>query len=855
MIDRKETMPGSEMTPMLRQYRELKRHHPDALLFYRLGDFYELFEEDARVAARALGLALTTRRFSKKVRLPMCGVPHRTVTGYVARLLRAGHKVAIAEQMEDARRTKGLVRRDVVRIITPGTVVEEELLAQGEQTLLIAIVTGELGIGRLVDWETGDAAPQSTTSQSTNPQFTNLPAFGLALVDLSTGEFAATQGAGWPLLVEEIQRLRPREIVLPSASASDDASTRALCAAAGTGPEAVRVSLVPDAAAEFEPARERLSAHLPAHAGLDLDAAPLAVAAAGAALFYLQQNQVSDLAHLHTLAFYDLAHYVALDATTRRNLELTSALSDGRREGSLAGVLDCTETAMGARLLHRWIHQPLLDVTAIDARLDALQELVSPSHLPPTGAGAVPFLRSDLRGALDGLHDVERLVGRVGFGTANARDLAALGRSLARLPHIKALLATTTSSRLRSLESSLDDLSDVAGMIDAALVERPPVLVREGGLFRPGYDAGLDSLRTSARDARDWLAQFEASERERLGIPNLRVKYNQVFGFFVEITRSHLSKVPPEYERRATVRSAERFVTPALQACEAQILAAEDRAEDLEYDLFVQLRGQVAAESARLLAAARVLAEVDVLASLAEVAARYGYTRPHVDGGSVIDIHEGRHPVVERMLPAGEPFVANDTRLDGNRDGARSGGQRLLIITGPNMAGKSVLVRQVALIVLMAQIGSFVPAASAHVGLADRIFARVGASDDIAHGRSTFLVEMAETAHILVHATGRSLVILDEVGRGTSTYDGMSLAWAVAADLHDRVGARCLFATHYHELTELPDHLPAARNYNLAVVERDGDVIFLRRLVPGSTDRSYGLHVARLAGVPSHVVD
>ncbi|MBN1660729.1 MAG: DNA mismatch repair protein MutS [Anaerolineae bacterium] len=835
-------MSGPEMTPMLRQYRELKQHHPDALLFYRLGDFYELFEEDARVAARALGLALTTRRFSKKVRLPMCGVPYRTVTSYVARLLRSGHKVALAEQMEDARRTRGLVRRDVVRIITPGTVVEEELLAQGEQSLLVAIVTGDVGSGRLVDWDVGAAS-----SPATNPQSTNLPAFGLALVDLSTGEFAATQGAGWPVLGEELQRLRPREIVLPASHASDEAWAGALCAMVGGGPEAIRISSVPDVEAQFETARQRLSTHFRTEAIPGLDGAPLAVAAAGAALCYLQHNQVSDLAHLRSLEPYNLAHYVALDATTRRNLELTATLRDGRTEGSLAGVLDCTETAMGTRLLHRWIHQPLLDAAMIEARLDAVQELVSPPHLASAAAQATPFLRGDLRRALDGLHDVERLVGRVGFGSANARDLAALGRSLGRIPRIKALLAAATSARLRALDASLDSLSDVAGMIDAALVERPPVLIREGGLFRRGYDTDLDALRTSASAGRDWLAQFETSERERLDIPNLRVKYNQVFGFFIEVTRSHLAKIPPEYERRATVRGAERFVTPALQARESEILAAEDRADDLEYDLFVQLRSQVAGESARLLAAARVLAEVDVLTALAEVAARHSYTRPRVDSSDIVDIREGRHPVVERMLPAGEPFIANDTHLDHD--------ERLLIITGPNMAGKSVLVRQVALILLMAQIGSFVPAASAHVGMADRIFARVGASDDIAHGRSTFLVEMAETAHILAHATRRSLVILDEVGRGTSTYDGMSLAWAVAADLHDRAGARCLFATHYHELTDLPGYLPAARNYHLAVAEREGDVIFLRRLVPGSTDRSYGLHVARLAGVPPEVVD
>jgi DNA mismatch repair protein MutS len=559
------------------------------------------------------------------------------------------------------------------------------------------------------------------------------------------------------------------------------------------------------------------------------------MAAAGAVLFYLQDNQISDLAHLRELAIYDLADYVSLDVTTRRNLELTQTLREGRSEGSLLNVLDCTETAMGARLLRRWIHQPLLDLVRIRARLAAVDELLS-SH----------FLRTDLRKLLHGMYDVERLVGRVGFGNANARDLVALRRCLVRIPQVKALLSSVHSNLLGVLDGDLDELTDVTALVGAALVDGPPILVREGGLIRSGYHPGLDALRQAAAGGRDWLASFEQIERERTGIPNLRVKYNQVFGFFVEVTKSHLGKVPPEYERRATVRNAERFVTPELKAREAEILSADDHADELEYDLFVELRRQVAAESDRLLAAARVLAQLDVLAALAEVAAQHGYVRPEVEDDDRIDIQEGRHPVVECMLPGGEPFVPNSTCL--------SSDERLLVVTGPNMAGKSVLVRQVALIVLMAQMGSFVPARSAHIGLADRIFSRIGATDDIAQGRSTFLVEMSETAHILAQSTARSLVVLDEVGRGTSTYDGMSLAWAVASDLHDRVGARTLFATHYHELTTLPDHLPHARNYNLAVVEQDGQVIFLRRLVPGGADKSYGLHVARLAGVPERVI-
>jgi DNA mismatch repair protein MutS len=845
---------SNTMTPMLRQYRQLKRQYPDALLFYRLGDFYELFEDDARTAARALGLVLTSRRFSKKVRLLMCGVPYRSITGYVARLLKAGHKVAIAEQMEDARRTKGLVKREVVRIITPGTVVEEDLLPDKVQNLLVAVVVGVPGSpgsresGSRELGSRGTRSLDSLIPDSSTPDFP-LSAFGLAVVDLSTGEFAATEGKGWSVLAEELQRLRPSEIVLPASLAGDEGWAKRLRAEVGGA--AVRLSPVADEEATLEAARARLMAHFRV-ASLEscgVEGGSLAVAAAGAALFYLQDNQISDLAHLRALSTYRLADYMSLDAVTRRNLELTRTLREGRTEGSLLSVLDLTETAMGARLLRRWIHQPLLDVARINARLDAIQELVTPTPNPQSpipNTQSPPFLRTDLRKLLDGLYDVERLVGRVGFGNANARDLIALRKSLIRIPRIKTLLAGVRSERLRALDADLDELGDVAALIGQALVESPPILIREGGLIRSGYHADLDGLRRAATEGRDWLAAFEAAERERTGIPNLRVKYNQVFGFFVEVTKSHLAKVPAEYERWATVRNAERFVTPELKLREAEILSAEDRAADLEYDLFVDLRRRVAAESDRLLSAARVLAELDALAALAEVAARYGYVRPEVDGGDEIEICEGRHPVVERTLPDGEPFVPNDTRL--------SADERLLIITGPNMAGKSVLVRQVALIVLMAQMGSFVPASSARIGLADRIFTRVGASDDIAQGRSTFLVEMSETAHILAQATGRSLVILDEVGRGTSTYDGMSLAWAVAADLHDRVGARTLFATHYHELTELPEHLPHACNYNLAVVERDGEVIFLRRLVPGNADKSYGLHVARLAGLPEPVV-
>jgi DNA mismatch repair protein MutS len=533
-----------------------------------------------------------------------------------------------------------------------------------------------------------------------------------------------------------------------------------------------------------------------------------------------------------------------LDSATRRNLELTRTLRDGRVSGSLFAILDCTTTAMGARLLRRWINQPLLDLDAIHARLDAVEELTGTRdahHAPPQ-----PFLRTDLRRLLDGLHDVERLVGRIGFGSANGRDLVALQWALERLPQIKARLTGAQSARLRAL-AQIDEHASVLTLISQAIVDRPPVLVKDGGLIRPGYHAELDELRATAAAGRDWLTQYEATERERTGIKNLRVKYNQVFGFFIEVTKSNLQHVPDDYERRATITHAERFITPPLKAREAVVLAAEDRAKELEYDLFVELRDRVAAHAPGLRQVAQALAELDALASLAEVAARHGYVRPTVDDGDRIEIQAGRHPVVELLLPAGERFVPNDAHL--NRDG-----DRLLIITGPNMAGKSVYIRQVALIVLMAQMGSFCPATSAHIGLADRIFVRAGASDDITRGCSTFLVEMSETAYILRHATPRSLIVLDEVGRGTSTYDGVGLAWAVGEHLHDQAGARALFATHYHELTALSDHLSGAKNYTLAVKEQGDDVIFLRRVIPGGAGRSYGVHVARLAGLPESVV-
>jgi DNA mismatch repair protein MutS len=800
---------------MLKQYRQLKARYPDALLLYRLGDFYELFEGDAETVARQLGLVLTTRRFAKGLRLPMCGIPYHRLTGYLARLIRLGHKVAIVEQLEDARKTKRLVKRDVVRVITPGTVIEDTLLRDSQENLLVGVTAGSRDTG-----------------------------YGLAILDLSTGEFATTQIDGPDARVafwEELARLCPSEVVLPQFLADDPPFVAQM-----NGIQATRLSPLDDASFGPDAAAERLKAHLGVTSleGFGCDGLPLAIGAAGGVMHYLQSNQISDLAHIVRLSTYDLASYITLDAITRRNLEIVRTLRDGRRKGSLYESIDRTLTAMGGRLLRRWLLQPLLAVDAIRDRQETVEELVTRA-----------IRRADLRQTLDGLYDMERLVGRIGFGadkrypTANARDLVALRQTLERVPRIWALLVDVRSARLRQLggELDVDVLQRVTSLIASAIVDDPPILLREGGLIRPGYEERLEQLRQTARAGRDWMAQYEAQERQRTGIKNLRIRYNQVFGFFIEVTRSNLDRVPAEYERRATVRHAERFVTPELKAREVEILAAEDCIVELEYELFSEVRRRVAAESASLSRAARVLAELDVLASLAEVAATRGFARPTVDEEATLSIRDGRHPVVEHSLPDGERFVPNDTQLGPD--------ERLMILTGPNMSGKSVYIRQVALIALLAQIGSFVPAAEARIGVVDRIFVRAGASDDITQGRSTFLVEMSETSYILRHATRRSLVVLDEVGRGTSTYDGMSIAWAVAEELHDTLGARTLFATHFHELTQLVEHLPAARNYTLAVAEKGRQVLFLRRLVPGGADRSYGIQVARLAGLPDRVIE
>jgi DNA mismatch repair protein MutS len=790
---------------------------------------------------------LTHRSFAKGVRLPMAGVPHHHVQAYIAKLIDKGFKVALVEQLEDPKKVKRLVKRDVVRVITPGTVVEDALLKSKSDNYLAAIA-----------YATADHRPR-TAEKDLRPSAVGGPrsSFGLAFIDLSTGEFATTQITGADAeaqLLDELERVQASEYVLPGSFAQDENWLARLNAI-----RPARVSPLPDRAFEEDNARRVLLDHFRVQTldAFGCEELPLALSAAGAALHYLHTNQPETLAapgeralaHLNQLWTYSLDAYMTLDAATRRNLELTAPLvSPGPGEGarsarSLWSVLDQTETAMGARLLKRWIHQPLLEVEPIRQRQAAVAEL----HRDV-------FLRADLRKLLDGLYDMERLVGRIGFGAANARDLMGLKRALLRIPKIKTRLNDAQSHRLRELNAELDELDDVLHLIDRALVDDPPILIKEGGLIRESYDPALDELRDGAARGKAWLADLEEQERKRTGIKSLRVRYNEVFGFFIEAPRRDAHLIPNDYERRATISHAERYVTRELKAQEANILATQERVQDLEYELFVQVRRAVASQAARLQAAARILAQLDALGALAEAAARYNYVQPEVDAGDGIEIQEGRHPVVERYLREGEVFVPNNAALD--RDG-----QRVLILTGPNMSGKSVFIRQIALIVLLAQIGSFVPARAARIGLTDRIFTRVGASDDIAQGRSTFLVEMSETSHILRHATPQSLVVLDEVGRGTSTYDGISLAWAIAEELHNVVGCKTLFATHYHELTRLVDaptiaaHGSAVKNFTMAVRERADGVVFLRQVIEGGTEKSFGIHVAQLAGLPGRVIE
>jgi DNA mismatch repair protein MutS len=775
-------------TPLRRQYLEIKRRFPQAIVFFRLGDFFETFDEDAQLVSRELEIVLTSRPVGKGVRVPLAGFPHHALDSYLAKLIGKGYKVAICEQVSEPAKGRTLMERQVVRVVTPGTVVEANLLDQRANNYLAALI---------VD---GDLA-------------------GVAYVDVTTGEFAATQIAV-DLLPAELDRLHPVELLLPEGQSP---------------PEGIQAAVSHLPTDRFQPdaGAELILSHFQAASleTFDLAGRPLATAAAGAVLAYLHENQRAVLGHVARLSTYTPGAYMTLDSQTRRNLELFASLRAEPRGASLLSVIDLTKTALGARLLRRWLGQPLLDITAIRHRQEGVQFFC---------ASAVR--RQQTASLLAKVPDLERLLGRISAGVAAAREVAALRRGLELVPALRQAISEEGAGR--ELETRLNPCKETTALIALALEDEPG----EGGVIRPGFSPELDALRSVARDARQFLADLERRERQATGIKSLKVAYNKVFGYYIEVSKANLRHVPAHYQRRQTLVGAERFTTPELKEQEFQILHARERQEELEETLFRQVCAQVAAGGKAILETAAAVAEADVFCALAETAARHGYICPTVDDGDAIVIRDGRHPVVERMLPEGA-FVPNDSDLS-NQDA------QIIVLTGPNMAGKSTYIRQVALIVLLAQIGSFVPAAEARIGVVDRIFTRVGALDDIAAGQSTFLVEMLETAGILHNATRRSLLLFDEIGRGTSTYDGMAIARAVVEFLHHRpeVAAKTLFATHYHELVELASFLPRVKNYNVVVTEEEGRVVFLHRILPGGADRSYGIHVAQLAGMPRPVI-
>ncbi len=804
------------LTPMMQQYRDAKAAAGDALLLFRMGDFYELFFEDAKTAARELGLSLTSRDKGENP-VPMAGFPHHQLESYLAKIIAKGFRAAVCEQLEDPRHAKGIVQRDVTRIVSRGTVTDDALLDARSSNYLAALT------------QSGEAC-------------------GLAWIDLSTGRFEATTAPA-ERMGDEFARVGPVEILV-----RDDAGDLPIAWTEGR-----LLTVRPNWSFGREAAAQALSRHFGTQSleGFGFtEADGPAIQAAGAVLEYLAETQKSSLSHVDRLLPYVRHSRLEIDEATRRSLELTQTIRDGGREGSLLGVMDRTVTAMGGRMLGTWLAAPLTDPGGIDARLDAGAEL----HGDATAV-------NDLREALAPIYDLERLLARVTTGRATPRDLSFIGRTLRSLPKVKAKLAARKSARLVQLEERLDLCGDVRANLEAALADDCPLAPRDGGFIRAGFHAELDRERDLAKGGKQWIAAYQAEAVRRTGIPTMKVGFNQVFGYYLEVTHAHREKVPPDFIRKQTLKNAERYITPELKEHEEKVLSAEEKAKDIEYDLFIELRETVAAAAKRIQRAAAALAEVDVLAGLADLARSRNYVRPTVVPEPVLAIVAGRHPVLDATEAAGT-FVPNDVSCEArgarreNKAGDEDSDTRashlaprasLLLITGPNMAGKSTYIRQTALVALMAQVGSFVPARSATIGVADRIFARVGASDDLARGRSTFMVEMTETARILNTATARSLVILDEIGRGTSTYDGLSLAWAVVEHLHDRIGCRTLFATHYHELTDLAGQLAGVANFNVAVREWQDTIVFLHQIVPGAADKSYGIHVAQLAGVPREV--
>ncbi|MCD7864132.1 MAG: DNA mismatch repair protein MutS [Lachnospiraceae bacterium] len=794
----------AEVTPMMQQYLKTKEQYQDCILFYRLGDFYEMFYEDAEVASKELELTLTGKSCGLEERAPMCGVPYHAVEPYLNKLVSKGYKVAICEQLEDPKQAKGIVKRDVIRIVTPGTVTNAQALEDNKNNYLmcVAYTSGRIEI---------------------------------STCDVSTGEYYVTEVEDLQKLRDEMMCYAPSELVCNEpflVSGMDIGDLR----------DRLGVAVFPLASHMFDDnnCKKALQRHFHLNTliGLGLDDFPTGTIAAGALMQYLTETQKNFLEHIRHITPYLTNKFMLLDSSSRRNLELTETLREKQKKGSLLWVLDKTKTAMGGRLLRTYIEQPLIEKEEIEARLDAVDEFVQDS-----------LCRDEVREYLNPIYDLERLIGRVSFGTANPRDFIALKAYLQMLPHIKTVLSDCKSGELNRIELEIDPLDDICGLIESAIVEEPPFSVREGGMIKDGYDKDIDELRRAKTEGTDWLAQLEAEDRERTGIKNLRIKYNKVFGYYFEVTNSYKDLVPDDYIRKQTLTGSERYTTPKLKEMENLILNAEDKLTGMEHDVFCNIRDRIAAQTDRIQSTARAVARLDVYASLAVVAEQNHYVRPRLNEKGLINIKEGRHPVVERMIEH-DMFIPNDTFLD-------NGKHCVSIITGPNMAGKSTYMRQSALIVLMAQIGSFVPAKSADIGIVDRIFTRVGASDDLASGQSTFMVEMNEVANILRNATSKSLLILDEIGRGTSTYDGLAIAWAVIEHISNKrlLGAKTLFATHYHELTELEDKMDNVNNYCIAVKESGDDIVFLRKIIKGGADKSYGIQVAKLAGVPQMVTD
>jgi DNA mismatch repair protein MutS len=781
---------------MIKQYLQIKSQYPDSILFFRMGDFYEMFFEDARVGSRELDIALTSRDKGQKDSVPLCGVPYFAAESYISKLLQKGYKVALCDQVEDPRFAKGIVKREVVRVFTPGLVTDSIQLGTGENNYLMGFdAEGEV--------------------------------FGLAFLDISTGELKACQISGPEPFLSEALRNEPKEILSLKKFQEHSCFERFK-----ENFENGRVTYLdpptPDALSSFT-AEER--------DGI-VQKAPLAARAVALVLHYAEANQKRPLSHIRPLSFYRVQDFMVIDEVTKRNLELTQSLFDQGKRGSLFWLLDDTITLMGSRTLKQWLNYPLIDVQKIESRLEGVAELKKKK-----------IEREQLRESLEGIQDIERLTSRIFLGYAHARDLLGLKKSLQSLPVLKKNLEPFDARIIKEFASEMESFDDLTQLLESAIVENPPVTVREGGIIRPKYDQELDALREIGREGKGWILQLEAEERKKTGISSLKVRYNQVFGYYIEVTKSNLHLVPGHYVRKQTLVNAERFITPELKEFETKVLGAEEAICQLEYRLFEEIRKRVSGETPRLQKTASAVAIIDILGAMAEIADRYDYVQPVVDDGDEIIIRDGRHPVLERM-GLRERFVPNDTQMNTRE-------HQLLILTGPNMAGKSTYLRQVVLIVLMAQMGSFVPASEAKIGVVDRVFSRIGALDHIMRGQSTFMVEMMETARILNQATSRSLVVLDEIGRGTSTFDGLSIAWAVAEYLHDHPSLRpkTLFATHYHELTELALTKERVKNYNVAVKEWGGEIIFLRKIVEGGTNRSYGIQVARLAGLPAKVID